>query len=107
MKAHRFKCPECGADVFSAHPRQQFCTPKHSKDYSNRQLKRGQRLASLAQAWRLSRGRKDDESRSSASFAFAQFCRLLDQFNAEDREAGRVDALRVFQRRMAAGLLDL
>lgn len=106
MKAIRFICPECGEVFTVTHHRQQFCTPAHSKAYNNRQLKRGQALVGLGQAWRLARNRKDDESRSLGREAFGEFCRLLDEFSAEDRAAGRLDSLRVYKRRSAAGLLD-
>lgn len=99
-------CPECGQRFERKHHRAQFCSPQHAKLYNNRQLARGQSIVGLAQAWRGARSSRDAGVREAAKMAFAQLCRELDTFNAEDRGGGRVSATQVYRRRVAAGLLD-
>jgi hypothetical protein len=100
-------CPECGLSFVPKHAKRQFCTTEHQKAYNNRQLARGQALASLVMAWRGARSIKDKDIKKYGSLAMAAFCRMADQFNAEDFKAGRVSALKVLRRRDANHLIDL
>jgi hypothetical protein len=102
----RLACPECGEAFRPAHHRQQFCSPEHAKVFNNRQLARGQKLVGLALAWRQARSTKDPDLKEAGKAAFMQLCRLLDAYAAEDVKAGRLNAVRLFRRRVAAGLLD-
>lgn len=99
-------CPECGEAFSPTHHRQQFCTQTHSKTFNNRQLTRGQKVTGLALAWRQSRSTKDPELKAAGKAAFTQLCRLLDRYGSEDVQAGRLNAVRLYRRREAAGLLD-
>lgn len=99
-------CPECGEPFARKHHRQLFCSPAHSKAYSNRQLARGQSVVALLQVWQASRTSKDPAAREAGRVAFAQLCREARTFNAEDREAGRADPVKLFRIRMAEGHLD-
>lgn len=99
-------CPECGEKFEVRHHRAQFCTPAHSRAYNNRQLAEGQRIVALAKAWRMARSTSDPAMKAAGKEAFSMLCRKLDALNAADREAGRVPALKVFMRRLRAGLLD-
>jgi hypothetical protein len=99
-------CPECSAKFERKHHRAQFCSPAHSKDYSNRQLAEGQRIVALAKAWRAGRNTSNPELKQASKDAFAMMCRELDALNKADTEARRVPALKVFFRRFKAGLLD-
>lgn len=99
-------CPECGLKFEVKHHRAQFCTPAHSKAYSNRQLSEGQRIVGLAKAWRAGRNTSDPVLKQAAKDAFTQLCRELDGLNQADTAEGRVPALKVYRRRQVAGLLD-
>lgn len=99
-------CPECSVRFRPTHHRQHFCTPAHKTAYNNRLLGEGQRIVGMAKAWRAGRSIKDPDLRQAAKEAFSQMCRELDELNAQDKKAGRLPALRLFYRRMRAGLLD-
>lgn len=102
----RHVCPECG-EVFTAFSaRAQFCTPAHSKAYSNRLLAEGQRIIGLAKAWRAARSIKDPALRQAGKDAFSQMCRELDALTALDLDAGRLHPTKLYLRRERAGLLD-
>ena len=79
-------CPECGAKFKANHPGAQFCTPAHKTAFHNRQKGRAS-VVMLAMAYRQKRGAK-----GTGAECFKEMCRLLDLFNAEDREAGRPGA---------------
>lgn len=99
-------CPECCIRFAPTHHRQHFCTPQHSRAYNARQLGRGQAIVTLAQGWRGARGVKNPQTKEAARYSFTEFCRLLDQFNTEDREAGRLPAVQVTARRRAWDLFS-
>jgi hypothetical protein len=99
-------CPECGGTFASANLRKLFCRPACSKAYSNRSLARGQAVLGLALAWRAGRHGKTPADKAAASAAFGELCRRLDRIAAEDRAAGRLDALRLYRKRSAAGVLS-
>ncbi|WDS38338.1 hypothetical protein W2_gp028c [Caulobacter phage W2] len=103
-------CPECGETFTAKHPSAQFCTPAHKLAFHNRAKGRSHVIA-YAMAWRGSRNAKAkkaegetqqtvsdkrraalakaDRRRTIGKAAFSEMCRLLDQFAAEDRAAGR------------------
>lgn len=102
----RLLCPECGCVFVAQHHRALFCSPAHSKAYSNRQLSEGQRIVALAKAWRMSRGAKDADKKEAGKEAFFMLCRELDALNAADKQAGRLPAWKVFLSRLRCGMLD-
>ena len=79
-------CPECGEKFKATHPGAQFCKPAHKTAFHNRQKGRSHAIM-YAMAYRQLRGRK-----GIGAEAFKELSRLLDRFNAEDREAGRPSA---------------
>ncbi len=92
-KTPKRRCSECGKSftlVHKAGAAQRYCSPEHKRAWENRQLARGQKVVTLAQAWRQGRHRKGSEA---AKQAFTELCLAVDRMSAEDREAGRVRAL--------------
>lgn len=79
-------CCECGLKFRAGHPGAQFCTPAHKLAFHNRQKGRSAAIM-YAMAYRQKRGAKGTGAES-----FKELCRLLDLYNAEDREAGRPSA---------------
>ena len=78
-------CPECGAGFVAHHGRQRFCQSAHQTAFHGRNKQRGQVLLPLAQVFRMGkRGKTVDRA-----FAFGEMCRLLDMWNAEDKDSGR------------------
>jgi hypothetical protein len=65
-----------------------FCDAKGKdvckREHSNRHLVEGRAVIALLKAWRVDRGTGE-----IAQMAFAESCRILDQFNAQDRDAKR------------------
>lgn len=99
-------CPECSARFEQTHHRALFCSPAHSKAYNNRQLTEGQRVVAMAKAWRAMRNTRDPKLKEAGRSAFAQLCAELDILNQNDAAAGRQPALKLYERRKRAGLLD-
>lgn len=88
------RCPECLAAVSpsqAAGGRNMFCCAEHRATHANRMTVRGRRLTALAMAARITR---DGSCRNKGAGKSArQLSRtLLDQWNREDREAGRMPA---------------
>lgn len=82
-------CPECGQEFETNGGRGKpriFCTEAHKQAHANRRGARGKTLVTLAQAWRKTRGSGD-----FGKFLFSEVTTLLDAWNAEDLEAGRLD----------------
>lgn len=77
-------CPECGVSFHTTHPTKRFCSNEHRQAFANREAAEGKVIASYAKAWRLKRGGK-----GVGKEAFAELCRILDDFNARDRAEGR------------------
>lgn len=80
-------CPECGGDVVrrsARGPIPTFCSHDCKRAHSNRHLVEGRAVIALLKAWRIDRGQGE-----IAKSAFAEVNRILDQFNSQDREAGR------------------
>ena len=83
------KCPECGEQFQPKSQRgkpQVFCCNAHKEAHGMRRASRGKSLVTLAQAWRKSRGAGD-----FGKFLFSEVTTLLDDWNAEDMAAGRMD----------------
>lgn len=84
----RRSCAECGAEFEITDPVRQkarrFCSVAHKQDFANRQTARGKVLAASVLAWRAKRGSGD-----VGKAALAELCSIADQFNEEDRKAGR------------------
>lgn len=105
-------CPECGERFTQAHHRKLFCSTPHQIAFNKRREKRGHRLATLALAWRAGRsmGRaktpEAQELKEAAQDAFGHMCRLLDEFAAEDRAAGRMHPTKVFNQLQRYNMLD-
>lgn len=88
------RCPECLVAVTPSQAsggRNMFCCTEHKTAHNNRQTVRGRRLTSLAMAARITRGgsRRNKGAGKSARFTADK---LLDRWNAEDRDAGRMPA---------------
>lgn len=81
------RCPECGGPVVrrsARGPFPTFCSPEHKRQHNLRHINEGRAIIGLLKAWRINRG-----SGEVAQRAFAEVCRAVDYFNAEDLEAGR------------------
>lgn len=86
-RAEERVCPECGGEVVrrsARGPTPTFCSKECKRAFSNRQLVEGRAVISLLKAWRIDRG-----SGPIARAAFTEACRILDQFNGQDRADGR------------------
>lgn len=84
-------CPNCGGEVerrSSRGPVPTFCDARGpgvcKREHANRELVEGRAVIAFAKAWRIDRG-----SGEIARGAFDQMIRIVDQFNAQDRAAGR------------------
>lgn len=80
-------CPECGGEVVrrsARGPMPTFCSVECKKAHGNRHMVEGRAVIALLKAWRVDRAQGD-----IAKAAFAEVNRILDQFNAQDREGGR------------------
>lgn len=78
-------CAECNQKFEAVNRKKLFCSDTHKLAFHNRCTARGKVLIPLAMAWRTKRG-----GGGTAKKAFAEMCRLLDAFAAEDREGGRM-----------------
>jgi endogenous inhibitor of DNA gyrase (YacG/DUF329 family) len=86
-RANERTCPNCGGEVVRRSPRgpmPTFCSPECKTQHSNRHIVEGRAVIALLKAWRIDRGTGE-----IAQMAFAEVCRIVDQFNAQDREANR------------------
>lgn len=90
-RAREKVCPNCGGEVVrrsSRGPAPTFCDAKGAgvckNEYAARQLAEGRAVIGLLKAWRVDRAQGP-----IAKAAFAEVNRILDTFNAQDREAGR------------------
>lgn len=80
-------CPECGGQVVrrsARGPKPTFCSPKCKRDHGNRHIVEGRAVIAFLKAWRIDRGTGE-----IAKTALTQMCQIVDQFNAQDRDAGR------------------
>jgi hypothetical protein len=91
QRAAEAVCPNCGGLVerrSARGPMPTFCDAKGKgvckKEHANRHIVEGRAVIAFLKAWRIDRAQGE-----IAQKAFEQVCRITDQFNAEDREAGR------------------
>lgn len=78
-------CPECSRNFETKSRTKLFCSNAHKTAFHNRCGARGKVLIPLAMAWRGGRGSTD-----SAKMAFTKMNTKLDEWNAEDCQAGRM-----------------
>lgn len=104
-------CPDCGGEVVrrsTRGPVPTFCTQACKISFTNRHVVEGRAVIALLKAWRIDRGTGE-----IAREAFAQVNQILDQFNAQDKDADRpradlyaakllLDGTRFFDRQHAA-----
>lgn len=81
-------CPECGQTFETKSRTKLFCFNAHKLAFHNRCGARGKVLIPLAMAWRGGRGSGDTAKR-----AFMLMSTKLDEWNLEDRAAGRTPML--------------
>ena len=81
-------CAECGAPFAPTRAWSLFCCKAHKQAFHSRQMSRGHILSTLMQVHRRGGDGKRNATDDSR-YAFAQACKLLDRFNAEDKAAGR------------------
>ena len=105
--ALELNCPECDRLFNRGHHRQSFCCTEHQVAYNNRILQRGQAMLPLVMTWRGTRSARDPSLKRAGKQAFADLCRLADEYNAEDRAEGRpaIALLVVRRRALGQGLL--
>jgi hypothetical protein len=93
----RHICAECGHPFKAARPHQQFCSPAHKATFQNRAAVEGRAIIQLAKAWRagrnLGKGPEAEIDREVARQALGEMCSILDNFNADDKAAGRPNPL--------------
>lgn len=90
-------CEECGTVFVQRHVNQAFCSTACKNTLHNRAMYRGRSVMTLALAWR---GAKSKRADPVGKRAFAELCRELDRYNAEDRAAGRRSAYEVLARQL-------
>lgn len=87
-------CPECGTEVRripgQRGGKKHFCSEACKTAFQSRAAKEGRAIIAIAKAWRMARSRPNDKD--IGKDAFAELCRVLDDFNAQDRKAGRAPA---------------
>lgn len=91
-------CAECNQPFQALNRKRLFCCPEHKLAFHNRCATRGKVLIPLAMAWRTKR-----EGGGTAKKAFAEMCRVLDGYAAEDREAKRMPMATYVERGFAHG----
>lgn len=102
-RAREAICPECGGQVVRRSvrgPMPTFCTPECKRAHGNRHIVEGRAVIAFLKAWRIDRGTGE-----IAKSALAQMCQIVDQFNANDRDAGRPRADLYAAKLMADGRL--
>lgn len=102
-RAREATCPECGGQVVrrsARGPMPTFCSAECKRAHGNRHIVEGRAVIAFLKAWRIDRG-----SGPIAQGAFAQMCQIVDQFNAQDREASRPRADLYAAKLMADGRL--
>lgn len=102
-KAKEAICPECGGPAVRRNargPMPTFCGPECKRNHSNRHMVEGRAVIAFLKAWRADRG-----SGEIAKSSLTQLCQIVDQFNAQDREAGRPRADLYAAKLMADGRL--
>lgn len=80
-------CPNCGGPAIrrsARGPRPTFCSPECKREHGNRLTVEGRAVMAYLKAWRIDRG-----SGEIAKQSFQEVCQIVDDFNAEDKKAGR------------------
>lgn len=99
-------CPECLAPVDTSKDwRKMFCCDQHRNAYHNRQTVRGRKLVPLVMAERITRSGWCRD-KDTGKLARQRSRRLMDHWNLEDREAGRMAADEYIAVRQRLGLND-
>lgn len=80
------KCAECSGNFSAAQLKQVFCSTTCKQTYHNRAAKRGKVLVPLVMAQRQGRNTPTGKQ------AHGEWARLVSQFTAEDKAAGRMSA---------------
>lgn len=86
-RARERVCPECGGAAVrrsAKGPMPTFCGPECKRAHANRHIVEGRAVIAFLKAWRIDRA-----SGEIAKGSFAQVCKIVDQFNAQDLAAGR------------------
>jgi endogenous inhibitor of DNA gyrase (YacG/DUF329 family) len=87
QRAREHVCPNCGGEVVrrsARGPMPTFCSADCKKAHANRHIVEGRAVIAFLKAWRIDRAQGE-----IAQGSFAEVCAIVDQFNAQDREAGR------------------
>ena len=96
------ECPECGISFTPLDQRQLFCSPEHRTAWSNRATVRGRVLTPYAMAARQTRnGTRGDKPTGKRAAQISHD--LMQRYRDEDREAGRMDAVRFAALRIKHG----
>jgi endogenous inhibitor of DNA gyrase (YacG/DUF329 family) len=80
-------CPNCGGPAVRRSPRgpmPPFCSDACKRDHGNRGMSEGRAAIAFLKSWRADRCNGE-----IAKASFAQLCRIVDQFNAQDFAAHR------------------
>jgi hypothetical protein len=100
------RCPECLAPVDTSKDwRKLFCSNEHRTAYHNRQTVRGRKLVPLVMAERITRSGYCRD-KATGILARQKSRQLMDLWNREDREAGRMPADAYIAIREALGFND-
>lgn len=100
------RCPECLEPVDTSKDwRKMFCSDAHRTAYHNRQTVRGRKLVPLVMAERITRSGWCRD-KDTGKLARQKSRRLMDLWNHEDREAGRMAADEYIAVRQRLGLND-
>lgn len=86
-RANEKVCPNCGGEVVRRSdrgPMPTFCSATCKQEHANRHIVEGRAVIALLKAWRIDRAQGP-----IAKAAFSELNKILDTFNAQDREAGR------------------
>lgn len=87
QRARERVCPECGGEVVrrsTRGPMPTFCSSECKKAHANRHIVEGRAVIAFLKAWRIDRAQGE-----IAQVSFGEICAIVDQFNAQDRAAGR------------------
>lgn len=100
------RCPECLAAVDTTKDwRKMFCCEPHRVAFHNRQTVRGRKLVPLVMAERITRSGWCRD-KDTGKLARQKSRQLMDFWNLEDREAGRMAADEYIALRQRLGLND-
>lgn len=95
------KCLECGQPFQAVKAEGRFCCTKHQQAFHNLSMTRGKIAMPLLMGWRSARNRTVDKA--TGSWAFTELCALADEWNRQDREAGRTPAFEYITAKKRSG----